>query len=50
VKQLALYRAVLKILYPDRPVRAVLIWTEVPEVMELSAEALEGALMQVTPA
>ena len=44
VRQLALYRAVLTRLYPDRPVRAALIWTEVPDLMELSAEALEGAL------
>jgi len=50
VKQLALYRAVLMQLYPDRPVRAALIWTEVPDLMELSAEALDDALAQVTPA
>ena len=37
VHQLALYRAVLMKLYPDRPVRAALIWTEVPDLMELSA-------------
>ena len=34
VKQLALYRAVLKRLYPGRPVRAALMWTETPELME----------------
>jgi ATP-dependent helicase/nuclease subunit A len=44
VRQLALYRAVLTKLYPDRPVRAALIWTEVPDLMELSAEVLERAL------
>jgi ATP-dependent helicase/nuclease subunit A len=44
VRQLALYRAVLMRLYPDRPVRAALIWTEVPDLMELSAGVLEGAL------
>jgi ATP-dependent helicase/nuclease subunit A len=50
VGQLALYRAVLMQLYPDRPVRAALIWTEVPDLMELSAEALDAALARVTSA
>jgi len=44
VRQLALYRAVLAKLYPDRPVRAALIWTETPDLMEVSEEALEFAL------
>ena len=50
VRQLALYRAVLTKLYPDKSVRAALIWTEVPDLMELSAEALDAALAQVTSA
>ena len=50
ITQLALYRAVLMKLYPDRAVRAALIWTEVPDLMELSTEALEAALAQVKPA
>jgi ATP-dependent helicase/nuclease subunit A len=49
VLQLARYRAVLEKLYPDRPVRAALIWTEVPDLMELSAEALDAALARVKP-
>jgi ATP-dependent helicase/nuclease subunit A len=44
VKQLALYRDVLQRLYPDRPVRAALLWTETPELMELPAKALDQAL------
>jgi ATP-dependent helicase/nuclease subunit A len=44
VKQLALYRDVLKRLYPGRPVRAALLWTETPELMEIPPEALEQAL------
>jgi len=48
VRQLALYRAVLAKLYPDKPLRAALIWTEVPDLMELSAEALDAALARVT--
>jgi ATP-dependent helicase/nuclease subunit A len=50
VQQLALYRAVLAKLYPDKPLRAALIWTEVPDLMELSGEALDHALAHVTPA
>jgi ATP-dependent helicase/nuclease subunit A len=42
--QLALYRAVLTQLYPDRLVRAAIIWTDVPAWMELPAQALETAL------
>ncbi len=44
VRQLALYRAVLARLYPQRPIRAALLWTETPELMEISAPALEAEL------
>jgi len=50
LRQLALYRAVLAQLYPDRPVRAALIWTDVPDLMEVSAEAMEQALAALTSA
>jgi ATP-dependent helicase/nuclease subunit A len=50
IRQLALYRTVLKKLYPDKPVRAALIWTEVPHLMELSDEALDKALDKVISA
>jgi ATP-dependent helicase/nuclease subunit A len=49
-RQLALYRAVLAKLYPAKAVRAALIWTEVPELMELSDEMLDAALARVTSA
>jgi ATP-dependent helicase/nuclease subunit A len=42
--QLALYRAVLGRLYPGRTVRAALVWTETPDLMELSDAALDDAL------
>ncbi len=45
VRQLALYRAVLARLYPDRPVRAALLWTELPDMMEISAAALDAGLV-----
>jgi ATP-dependent helicase/nuclease subunit A len=44
VRQLALYRAVLRKLYPLLPVRAALLWTETPDMMEISALALDAAL------
>ena len=44
VTQLALYRAVLRQLYPDRKLRVALVWTEVPALVELPPEALDGAL------
>jgi ATP-dependent helicase/nuclease subunit A len=44
VRQLALYRAVLSRLYPQKPIRAVLLWTEVLEYMEILAPALDAAL------
>ena len=50
VRQLALYRAVLAKLYPGKTIRAALIWTEVPDLMELSAEAMDEAIARITPA
>ena len=48
VTQLALYRAVLARLYPDKAIRTVLIWTDVPDLMEISAASLDQALSLVT--
>src|SRR5258707_1022502 len=39
-----LCRAVLKKLYPRLPVRAALLWTETPELMEIYAPALDAQL------
>jgi ATP-dependent helicase/nuclease subunit A len=47
VHQLALYRAVLSKLYPQLPVRAALLWTEIPEFMEISATALDAQLATI---
>jgi len=49
-QQLALYRAVLAKLYPQRRIRAALVWTEAPDLMEISAADLDASLMQVKPA
>ena len=46
--QLALYRAVLARLYPGRPVRAFLVWTDVPDFMEIPGPNLDVAVDRVT--
>jgi ATP-dependent helicase/nuclease subunit A len=48
VGQLALYRAVLSKIYPERPIRAALLWTERPDLMELPADMLDQALVRIT--
>ena len=48
VAQLALYRDVLRKLYPGRLLRAALIWTYVPDLVEISAEAMDAALAALT--
>jgi ATP-dependent helicase/nuclease subunit A len=47
VRQLALYRALLKKLYPQRAIRTALLWTEIPELMEISAPALDAELASI---
>jgi ATP-dependent helicase/nuclease subunit A len=42
--QLALYREVLRTLYPNHHVRAVLVWTAGPALTELPDDALDRAL------
>lgn len=44
VAQLALYRAVLAPIYPGKPVRALLLWTAGPTLMEIPSDRLEAAL------
>ena len=41
LRQMAAYRAVLARIYPDRPVRCVLLWTDGPRAMALSAPLLD---------
>jgi ATP-dependent helicase/nuclease subunit A len=44
IRQLALYRRAMAQLYPHRAIRAALLWTEGPKLMELPAIVMEGAL------
>jgi ATP-dependent helicase/nuclease subunit A len=47
VGQLALYRHLLEEIYPGRRVRAFLVWTAGPELRELSAGDLDGAMDRI---
>jgi ATP-dependent helicase/nuclease subunit A len=47
LRQLALYRAVLRKIYPQLPVRAALLWTETAELMEISTPALDAQLAAI---
>lgn len=47
VRQLALYRDVLARLYPGKPVRCVLLWTETASMMEIPASALDAELQSI---
>jgi ATP-dependent helicase/nuclease subunit A len=46
--QLALYRAALAGMYPHKGVRAALLWTEIPELMEVPASIMDAAFAAVT--
>ncbi len=44
LEQMAAYRALLRALYPKKRVRAALLWTDGPRLMELPEALLDGAL------
>ena len=48
VRQLALYRATLAKLYPQRAIRAALLWTETLDLMEISSPALDAGLASLS--
>jgi ATP-dependent helicase/nuclease subunit A len=50
VRQLALYRALLAKIYPKRAIRAALVWTDIPDLMEISEASLQRAYENVTSA
>jgi ATP-dependent helicase/nuclease subunit A len=43
-RQLALYRALLQEIYPGRTVRAFLLWTAAPRLMEIDAKSLDKSM------
>jgi ATP-dependent helicase/nuclease subunit A len=48
IRQLALYRALLARLYPERAIRTALLWTEVTELMEILPPALDAELASLS--
>ncbi|MBN9058799.1 MAG: PD-(D/E)XK nuclease family protein, partial [Rhizobiales bacterium] len=46
--QLALYRALLQTLYPDRPIETALLWTEIPLLMAIPSELLDSRMAAIT--
>ena len=47
VRQLALYRRVLRNLYPARSIRCALLWTETTQMMEIPPAALDAELQSL---
>jgi ATP-dependent helicase/nuclease subunit A len=47
IRQLALYRALLGKLYPQRAIRTALLWTESTELMEILSPALDAELASI---
>ena len=41
LRQMAAYRALLRAIYPDRPVRCLLLWTQTPAAMPLDDALLD---------
>ncbi|MBT6095434.1 MAG: double-strand break repair helicase AddA [Rhodospirillaceae bacterium] len=44
LRQMAVYRALLGAIYPDRTIRAALLWTDGPRLMPLDPDRLDGYL------
>ena len=47
IRQMALYAGVMGQLYPDRSVRAALVWTETAEIAEIPPETLQTQLAAI---
>jgi ATP-dependent helicase/nuclease subunit A len=47
IAQLALYRAVLRRLYPEKPLQAALVFTSGPRLIEVSGSTMEAAVARV---
>jgi ATP-dependent helicase/nuclease subunit A len=48
IRQMALYRTVLAELIPGRPVRAALVWTDTPDLMEVSTDLMDAEMAALT--
>ena len=50
LRQMAAYRALLRPIFPDRPIRACLLWTDGPRLMALPDDLLDQAVGALTAA
>ena len=50
VTQLSVYRALLQRLYPGRPVRCLIVWTNGPLAVEVPGSTLDAALLAIKAA
>ncbi|HEX9449408.1 MAG TPA: PD-(D/E)XK nuclease family protein, partial [Dongiaceae bacterium] len=41
LRQMAAYRAAVRLIYPDKTVRCVLLWSDSPRLMELPSDMLD---------
>ena len=48
--QMAAYRALLEVLHPDKTIRCALLWTDIPNLMELPGERLDQVLKRASTA
>jgi ATP-dependent helicase/nuclease subunit A len=48
-RQLALYRALLAEIYPGRTIRAFLLWTAAPRLMEIAGDTLDKSMPYPSP-
>ena len=49
VSQLAAYRLALRVLFPDRELRAAIVWTDGPKLMEIPSTLLDAAERRMLP-
>ena len=47
VAQLAAYRAALRLMFPGRSLRAALVWTDGPKLMEIPSNLLDRAEQRI---
>jgi len=49
IAQLAAYRAALRLMFPARALRAAIVWTDGPKLMEIPSTSLDLAEQRILP-
>jgi ATP-dependent helicase/nuclease subunit A len=50
LRQLAVYRALTRDLYPGRRIETAILWTALPAIVRLDDDALDAAMARLAPA